>query len=384
MGKMLTIVGKYAYINFTLSKGYPMKRLNRPWSKSTRQKSSNSLRLVLEPRMVFDGAMATTAAEVQQDSVDDKHDTAVDSAAATETEHNGDFALAIDTQPNADAAKDPAEFAAQPELPVSPVIDAAHEPSPIIIVVDARDENAASLRAHPPEDAQIVTIDSGSDGFQQISELLQTRTDVSELHVLPWTDGQTQWLGNKPLTAALEPSTGAALMHWGDSFDRQGEVVFHGQSPASSGWLNQVSALTGVQTDWSQDDLAALNVDSAVNTPATSLFILDNSSSAYADILNTAQQAVQNRLSEWFQRQDYLTQVAIPFNANSASSEWVGNALNLQDSIVDGRYSIHLEVRSNAELNGVFRLPPVSAHLLMLAWHKRPPSSPIKFLSTFS
>ncbi|MFI3157998.1 MAG: VCBS domain-containing protein, partial [Methylococcaceae bacterium] len=345
-----------------------MKHTNRPWSKATYQKSSHSLRLVLEPRMVFDGAMLATATDVQQDSVDDKHGNAVDPTVTAETEHNADVAPTIDTQLNAAESKYPLD-AAQPDLATSPIIEANNEPSPIIIVVDSRDEKAASLRANPPEDTQIVTIDSTSDGYQQISELLQTRTDVIELHVLPWTDGQTQWLGNKPLTAALEPSTSTALMHWGDSFESRGEVVFHGQTPASSGWLNQVSALTGVKADWSQDYTAINSVQNGgdseheQNTAQAQSVAYEQIDSGYftgasADVapsLVSVQADAERLVSQFLQQPDAGDQLFTLFNGQQStpSQEWQEAAQPLRLDILEGHYSIQVKAITNDQISGV-------------------------------
>ncbi|MDO9104569.1 MAG: Ig-like domain-containing protein, partial [Methylovulum sp.] len=334
---------------------------------------AHSQRFALESRLVFDGAMLATATEAQQDNVDDQAATDNGNFAVTPTsDRNIDFAPVTDTQATVIAANNLPEpgtltdlFAAPADLNFSPVIEASSEQSPTLIIVDSRAANAVSLHTNPPENAQVVIIDSQRDGYQQISELLQDRHDVSSLHVIPFNDGTTQWLGNKSLNAALEPATSTALTHWGDGFAHGGELVFHGQNAASAGWLSHVSALTGTKANWSQaysfddaqpvvDNTSMLNTDDAASSSAEPVFIVVDASSVHTDILNAVQKTIRERISEWVNREDFLNQAAIPFSANAGSDEWVDNALDLKESINNGSYSIRLEIRSNAELNGVF------------------------------
>ncbi|MFI3196362.1 MAG: DUF4347 domain-containing protein, partial [Methylococcaceae bacterium] len=303
--------------------------------------SAHSQRFALESRLVFDGAIAATAADIQPDNHDDlTHQTDnTDLAIAPGTEPNVDFAPNTDSQPLAD------------DLAYSPILTTASTPAPNLIIVDARADNAAELQSNPPAHSQVLTLDSQQDGYQQISALLQDRHDINSLHILPFNDGNQQWLGSKPLDAALEPSTSRNLAHWGDGFTAQGEVIFHGEQTASPSWLNHVSALTGTKASWSHDDNFATATSDAENQSALPLFVLADGSSNYADVLNTVQTTLHDRLTQWVTREDYLTQAAIPFSANAGSQEWLDNAQNLKDSIINDRYSIRLELRSATELN---------------------------------
>jgi len=51
-------------------------------------------------------------------------------------------------------------------------------------VVDPRAENAAALSLNPPVNTQVMILDSTRDGFQQVAEQLQSRQDVTELHLV--------------------------------------------------------------------------------------------------------------------------------------------------------------------------------------------------------
>ncbi|WP_338430540.1 Ig-like domain-containing protein [Synechococcus elongatus IITB3] len=85
---------------------------------------------------------------------------------------------------------------------------------------------------------------------------------------------------------------------------------------------------------------------------AVSLFTYEELSSTQVELLTPLQLLVQEQLSTWFNQEDYLTQLAIPFSATAGTESWIANAEVLRQSILDGHYSIRLEVRSGADLNG--------------------------------
>lgn len=317
-----------------------MKRTHHPKTKAAHRKTVSSQQFALEPRLVFDGALLATATDIHQDSVDDKQnhaDTSVDNQV-------------IDSSHSEVQAEATADAMASMTATVQPTIDTASETATTIIIVDARDPNRIDLENNLPEDTQIIAIDNNQNGFQQISSLLQNRSDISALHIFSWNDGQNQWLGNSQLSAALDPVSSEQLVHWGDSFAQQGEVVFHGSNEESDNWLQQVTALTGVTANWSTDN----HFSESNNLPdKQSLFTLDNSANDYRELIDNTQQAVHKRLLEWFQKEDYLSQLAIPFSANADTDQWTSRAQELRQSILDGSYSIQLEMRTSSELNGV-------------------------------
>jgi VCBS repeat-containing protein/CshA-type fibril repeat protein len=337
---------------------------------STHKATAHSQRLVLESRLVFDGAIAATAVEVQPDVIDNKPITEPTSEAAPPpSEPTVDIAAlekpatVVDYQPNPDNTDHQPAFAplatehpfATTDLALSPVIGVGGEHATTLIVVDPRATNAANLLANPPAQTQIISLDTTRDGFQQVADLLQGRNDVTELHILPWTEGNTQWLGNKSLSSTLDPTISNELTQWGDSFADNANIVFHGTSNQSTSWLNHIDALTGANANWSQNThFNEITRTTNLNTDTASpLFVLADTSTSYADILNTAENLVQNQLSTWFQKDDALSQLAIPFSANANTPEWTNNALALRDTILTGDYSIRLEVRSANEMNGL-------------------------------
>ncbi len=82
-------------------------------------------------------------------------------------------------------------------------------------------------------------------------------------------------------------------------------------------------------------------------------FELADSSAAYVGILDTSQAIVRETLLNFFAQDDFLTKLAIPFSATADGSSWTDNALFLQEAILNGTYSIKVEILDNSELAGV-------------------------------
>ncbi len=256
----------------------------------------------LESRMVFDGAVVATAVDVQvQDTASNPPGSeSVGVTAAVPDAPIVDFSpkntpQTIDYSPNINSSNN------QPGFPVadnaffnpidsaSVVTEANLAPPTNIIVVDPRAENAAFLSANPPANTQVIVLDATRDGFQQIAEQLQTQHNVTQLDILPWTQNGQQWLGSKPLTATLEPSSSNSLTAWNDGLATDAQLVFHGQNGMSTGWLDYVSALTGTQTSWlpstdfTQND-ATLSVNSS--SIPTTVYFIDGAVQNTADIVS--------------------------------------------------------------------------------------------------
>lgn len=191
---------------------------------------------------------------------------------------------------------------------------------------------------------------------------MQERQNISELNVLAWTDSNnTQWLGNTLLKSSLSASDSNELTLWGDSFTNNVNIVFHSDYSLGTSWLGYIDALTGAKASWSQE--------TDFNTTSNSLFVLaDNTASSFnRTLLDSVEKSTQDTLKQWFQKDDVLAQLAVPFSANANTPEWAANALALRDSILEGSYHVRLEVRSGAEMNGLlgaFRRHNQSSHAL--------------------
>lgn len=255
------------------------KTTNRTAHKST----SHSQRLVLESRLVFDGAVAATVDEIQPDTIDN----AV--ADNTANEPPVDFTadnnpLVGDFQPTADITDHP-DLLTVTDLAVSNVTGVSgNSTATTLIVVDTRADGAADLLAKPPENAQIIAVDGRQNAFKLVSDTLQNRHDITAIDIVTFDKSDnSQWLGNKALTNSLDTATSTELTHWGDSFTDNATITFHGANKPSTSWLSHIDALTGADVNWSQD-----SIQTSV-PPTTSLFVSNNAPSNYADTLPSMQ-----------------------------------------------------------------------------------------------
>jgi hypothetical protein len=238
--------------------------------------SASSMRLALESRLLFDGAVVATAAQVMDDKAaqDQGHEATKDS--------NTDAAPADAT---IDAAKTSVAygdlihtktFEQQPQA-ITSVASAGNKEAPTLIVVDARAEGTSELLKNPPANTDIRVLDVNRDGFQQIAEILQERGNTSDIEVLTAGVGGKQWLGSSQLTPGISTTDSNSLIDWGDGLAYNANVVFIGQEAISSTWLEHVNALTGVQVSWSKDSV----VDH--NKTTTNEKLIDTKTAATAD-----------------------------------------------------------------------------------------------------
>lgn len=94
--------------------------------------------------------------------------------------------------------------------------------------------------------------------------------------------------------------------------------------------------------------------------PAASLPLLDlagdaaNAASDYQLLLGDAASLAQQKLVEWVGSDAFRTQAAEIFSADAGSAEWNAQLDALRNEILNGSYSIRVEARSNAELQGLY------------------------------
>ena len=166
-----------------------MKKHSSALPKYKNKSSSYSLRLALESRLVFDGAMIATAVEVQQETAVDSPVTVNTSEAAPPpSEPNVDFVPeatpdAVAYQPNAVEESHQPAFAIDPALPESsnlPNLNAGlsdlNPSTPSI--VEPRSAAGLSLLSDSPANTAIATLNPTPENFQQRSEPLHEQHDL--------------------------------------------------------------------------------------------------------------------------------------------------------------------------------------------------------------
>jgi len=205
----------------------------------------------LEPRMLFDGAVAATVADAAQP----------------------------DAHPTADAAKTPtADQPADNHAPQGQV-DAtqAAVPGKSVVFVDSRVKDSASLLEGVAPGTQVVQLDASKDGLQQIADYLDTHQGVSSVQIIAHGNAGDLWLGNSYLSADNVQARSEVLAQIGQDMNTGGDILIYGCYTAEGDrGLNFVDSLaqltgrdvaasndrTGLGGDWDLE-IATGNIESA-------------------------------------------------------------------------------------------------------------------------
>ncbi|WP_433861064.1 Ig-like domain-containing protein [Pseudomonas thivervalensis] len=205
----------------------------------------------LEPRMLFDGAVAATVADAAQP----------------------------DAQPTAEAAKTPT--ADQPTDIHAPQgqVDAtqAAVPGKSVVFVDSRVKDSANLLEGVAPGTEVVQLDATKDGLQQIADYLDTHQGVSSVQIIAHGNAGDLWLGNSYLSADNVQARSEVLAQIGQDMNAGGDILIYGCYTAEGErGLNFVDSLaqltgrdvaasndrTGLGGDWDLE-IATGNIESA-------------------------------------------------------------------------------------------------------------------------
>ena len=193
-------------------------------------------RFALESRQLFDGAAfveaATHAAEAPHAD-----------ASPAEAHH----APAAQPAPRVEAP--PHEAAA------APAPQASHE----VYVVDQNVANWQQLAAAVPRGAELILLDPGSSGVQQLADALRGQTDISALHILSHGSAGEITLGNEQVDAASLERSAEAWRAIGASLGADGDILLYGCDVAADGqqFSHALGNLTGADVASSTDATGA-------------------------------------------------------------------------------------------------------------------------------
>jgi Domain of unknown function (DUF4347) len=212
--------------------------------------STSSMRLALESRLLFDGAIAATAVEV----IDQK--TVQDAAKETQQDNQDSTADAttLDTSHTPVAVQDflHNESVEQKLVPI-PDITIGSNRDASLLIVDSRAKGINEILANPPSDTQVKILDASRDGFQQIADLLQKRGNTSDLRIITGAVEGKSWLGSSRITNYINATQTQDLIDWGDGLAANARITFQGENRLSDQtWLNHVQVLTGGQASWTR------------------------------------------------------------------------------------------------------------------------------------
>ncbi|WP_225920093.1 Ig-like domain-containing protein [Pseudomonas vanderleydeniana] len=167
----------------------------------------------LEPRMLFDGAVAATVAEAAQPT---DHATATTDAAKAPTSDHA--ATSSDTHAQSDA---------------TPAATPTAVPGQSVVFVDSRVKDFDSLLKGVAPGTQVVVLDASKDGLQQIADYLDTHQGVSTVEIIAHGNSGDLWLGNSYLSADNVAARADVLARIGSDMNVGGDILIYACNTAA-------------------------------------------------------------------------------------------------------------------------------------------------------
>ena len=185
----------------------------------------------LEPRMLFDGAVAATVADAAQA---DSHATATADAAAKAPATTEHAATGSESHPQSDAPATPAPVAV---------------PGQSVVFVDARVKDSAELLKGVAPGTQVVQLDASRDGLQQIADYLGSHQGVSSVQIIAHGNAGDLWLGNTYLSADNVAARSEVLAQIGQDMNVGGDILIYACNTAAGdkgiNFVDSLAQLTG-------------------------------------------------------------------------------------------------------------------------------------------
>ncbi|BCG26160.1 hypothetical protein TUM18999_43510 [Pseudomonas tohonis] len=198
----------------------------------------------LEPRMMFDGAVAATVADTAA-SAATSAPTAADAAhdtGASDSSHAG-------TADNSHGTQD---------LQASPVTDGQNGVRKEIVFVDTRAPNYQELLKAVSPNAEVVLLSTNKDGVQQIADALAGRTGIDAIHIISHGDSGVLLLGNGPLFEGNLGQYATQLSAIGKALTAEGDILLYGceVGAGSEGhaFVSKLADMTGADIAASDDN----------------------------------------------------------------------------------------------------------------------------------
>lgn len=198
----------------------------------------------LEPRMMFDGAVAATVADTAA-SAATSAPTAADAAhdtGASDSSHAG-------TADNSHGTQD---------LQASPVTDGQNGVRKEIVFVDTRAPNYQELLKAVSPDAEVVLLSTNKDGVQQIADALAGRTGIDAIHIISHGDSGVLLLGNGPLFEGNLGQYASQLSSIGKALTADGDILLYGcevgAGSEGQAFVTKLAGMTGADIAASDDN----------------------------------------------------------------------------------------------------------------------------------
>ncbi|QXH57266.1 Ig-like domain-containing protein [Pseudomonas maumuensis] len=204
--------------------------------------SRPSLIQALEPRMMFDASVGVVADQGAQ---------AVEAAAAATGGKN--TSTASDAASTRDSAShEPVHEAAPATAPVT-AASGNHE----VVFIDSAVSDYQKLIAGLPAGVEVVVLENGKDGFKQIADYLNGRSDITSVDIISHGDQGYVYLAGNAIWANQLASHGADLARIGASLAPGGDIRFFACNTGAGSdgqlFVNEVARLSGADVGASSD-----------------------------------------------------------------------------------------------------------------------------------
>jgi hypothetical protein len=163
--------------------------------------------MALEPRMLFDGAVAATLAETAE--------------AQPTADASNDQASSQDTHANTD------------NLAATPTGSADNRQE--VVFIDNQVKNYQQLISGLRPGSEVVVLDGSKDGLQQIADYLNGRNGIDAIHIISHGDVGKVQLGNDWLDSSDLASRSATLNAIGQALDKDGDILLYGCQVGANG-----------------------------------------------------------------------------------------------------------------------------------------------------
>ncbi|MDH1210085.1 Ig-like domain-containing protein [Pseudomonas chengduensis] len=182
------------------------------WRKTATAQPTNlparsALVMALEPRMLFDGAVAATVAET------------------------------ADAQPIADASHDQASLenahSSADNLAATPTGTTDNRQE--VVFIDNQVKDYQQLISGLKPGSEVVVLDGSKDGLQQIADYLNGRSGIDAIHIISHGDVGKVQLGNDWLDSSDLASRSATLNAIGQALDKDGDILLYGCQVGANG-----------------------------------------------------------------------------------------------------------------------------------------------------
>ncbi|MCP4289117.1 MAG: DUF4347 domain-containing protein, partial [Gammaproteobacteria bacterium] len=201
------------------------------------------------------------------------------------------------------------------------------------------------LANNPDKIMDVAIIDYESDGFDQVSQILNDRSDLSAIHFISHgSEGEVN-LGSSWLNSTTLKENNDSISAWGDALIENGDILFYGCNLAETAdgqsLVNNLSELTGADVAASDDPTghASLGGDWDLEVSSGSIeaevAVSDIAQADYEAVLATY--TVSNTDDAGL---GSLRQAIIDANANAGTDNIY---FNIPDPLVGGAHTISLQ-----------------------------------------